>query len=401
MNNQKRKIDSILFISHLYPSMARPYSGAFVREYIKAFAQMGIKCTIVSPVSLFDTRYGALPLKISFDGTENGDYMKIIRQRSISFSNKQILSFNTFNLTKDFFLKTVFRSLPHIDIPVDAVYGHFLYPDGYAAVQVAEKLGIPSFIASGEAVSSSSIQLLGIEPVGYQKTINYFKKVSGFISVSSLLKEILSSRLEIKEEKIKVLPNGVDLNIFYPRNKIEMRTKFKLPLEKTIIIFVGHFENRKGPQRVLEAVKGLGDVGVVLIGSGNMQLESDHILFKGIMEHSLIPEILSAGDMFVLPTLAEGSCNAIIEALACGLPVITSSDRFNDEIVNDSVAIRVDPCNITQLRNAIIKLKDNPDLKNNMSKDSMIWAQNFDIHLRVNKIIQWMEEIINQDTNIS
>ena len=399
MDKKNIKINRILFISSLYPSISRQYSGAFVREYIRAIASMGVKCTVISPVSIFDLRYGMLPSKISFDTTINSNYIKIIRPRYISFSNKQILNLNTFYLTQIAFINAVSRSLSYLDFPVDILFGHFLYPSGYSAVHFSKKLGIPSIIACGEAVSFNNTELLNLELTGYQKSyqkaIRDFKQVSGVISVSSLLKEILQSKLKIPKEKVKIFPNGVDLNLFFPRNKFKMRKKYGFPFDKIIIIFTGHFENRKGPERILEAIKGLNNVGIVLIGGGNMRLESDNILFKGIVKHSLIPEMLSVGDMFVLPTLAEGSCNAIIEALACGLPVITSKDKFNDEIVNDSVAIRIDPLNIKELRNAIVELMNNQYLRNEMSKKAIIWSKKFDINLRVKNIIEWMEEIIN------
>jgi glycosyltransferase involved in cell wall biosynthesis len=397
MHKKNKKINSILFISSMYPSISRQYSGAFVREYIRAIARMGVKCTVISPVSIFDLRYGKLPHTISTDSTYENNSIKILRPRFLSFSNKQIMSFNTFYLMQIAFNNAVFRSLSYLDCPIDVLYGHFLYPAGRSAVHFAKKLRLPSIVACGESVSSNNKKLWSVEPIGYQKAICDFKQINGVIAVSSLLKEIIQSKLKIPEEKIKVFPNGIDLNLFYPRNKLKMCKKFGLPIDKAIIIFIGTFENRKGPQRVLEAVKGLKNIGIVFIGDGNMPLESENILFKGILKHSLIPEILSAGDFFVLPTLEEGSCNAIIEAFACGLPVITSKDKFNDEIINDSVAIRIDPLNITQLRSAIIKLMNNKYLRNEMSKKAIIWTKKFDINLRVKKIIKWMEEIINQN----
>ena len=124
-----------------------------------------------------------------------------------------------------------------------------------------------------------------------------------------------------------------------------------------------------------------------------MPLESDNILYKGTLEHSLIPEMLSAGDFFVLPTLAEGSCNAIIESLACGLPIITSNSKFNDDIINNKVAIRVDPLNIGQIRNAIIKLMKERELRNGMSQEAVKWAKNFDIDIRARNIVEWINAI--------
>ena len=396
-NNKKYQIKHIAFISSNYPSTLYPNNGTFVQQLIRAIARIGIKCTIISPVSIFNRRHGKLPPKISIDSTINENSIKVLRPRFLSFSSKPFFNLNTFYLTQIAFNKAVFRSLSYLDFPVDILYGHFIYPSGYSAVHFAKKLGITSIVSCGESVCFNNKKLWSVEPIGYQKAIHDFKQVSGIIAVSSLLKEILQYKLKIPEEKIKVFPNGVDLNLFYPLNKYKMRKKHGLPLDKTIIVFVGHFENRKGPQRVLEAVKGLKNIGIVFIGGGNMPLESENILFKGILKHSLIPEMLSAGDFFVLPTLEEGSCNAIIEAFACGLPVITSNGKFNDDIINDEVAMNIDPLNVVQIRNAIIKLMNDRELRNKMSLEAVKWARNFDIDIRVRNIVEWMNIIIKNN----
>ena len=125
-----------------------------------------------------------------------------------------------------------------------------------------------------------------------------------------------------------------------------------------------------------------------------MKLESENILFKGNCEHSKIPELLSSADMFVLPTMDEGCCNAIIEALACGLPVISSNGEFNDELLDDNVSIRVDPLDIQQIRKAIIKLSNDPELRQKMSSETIKKAKNFDINIRAKRIIDWMNDIL-------
>ena len=393
-NNKKFPVKHITFISSNYPSISYPNKYIFVQQLVRAIARTGIKCSVISPVSIFDRRYRKLPHTISTDSTYENNSIKILRPRFLSFSNKQIMSFNTFYLTQIAFNNAVFRSLSYLDCPIDVLYGHFLYPAGCSAVHFAKKLRLPSIVACGESVSSNNKKLWSVEPIGYQKAICDFKQVNGVIAVSSLLKEIIESKLKIPEERIKVFPNGIDLNLFYPRNKLKMCKKFGLPIDKAIIIFIGHFDNRKGPQRVLEAVKGLKNIGIVFIGSGNIALESENILFKGILKHSLIPEMLSAGDFFVLPTLEEGSCNAIIEAFACGLPVVTSNGKFNDDIINDEVAINIDPLNVVQIRNAIIKLMNDRELRNKMSLEAVKWARNFDIDVRVRNIVEWINAII-------
>ena len=172
-----------------------------------------------------------------------------------------------------------------------------------------------------------------------------------------------------------------------------MRRKFGFPKNKVIISFIGHFDERKGPHRLLTAVSGIDNIGLIFIGKGAIPLEGENILFKGVVEHTSVPEMLSASDFFVLPTLSEGSCNAIIEAMGCGLPVITSKGEFNDDIVDDDVTIRIDPLNINEIRAAITKLCCDHNLRNQMSIKALEKVRQFDIDLRAKKILEWIKEI--------
>ena len=90
---------------------------------------------------------------------------------------------------------------------------------------------------------------------------------------------------------------------------------------------------------------------------------------------------MNAADVFVLPTLAEGCCNAILEAMACGLPIISSNLPFNWDILNDKNSILIDPNNINQIADAIQRLRDSPKLRSEMSEEAlkneilMSWTQ--------------------------
>ena len=94
----------------------------------------------------------------------------------------------------------------------------------------------------------------------------------------------------------------------------------------------------------------------------------------------------------MLPTLAEGCCNAIIEAMACGLPIISSDLQFNDDILNEKNSIRIDSNNIDQIADAIRYLKDNPKVRETMSAASLEKAKELDIKNRAKKIIQFIRE---------
>lgn len=101
---------------------------------------------------------------------------------------------------------------------------------------------------------------------------------------------------------------------------------------------------------------------------------------------------LNAADMFVLPTLAEGCCNAIVEAMACGLPVISSDRPFNDDILDESCSIRIDPSNIEELSDAIALLKNDPELREKLSEGALSKAKGLTIEQRAAAILQFIDE---------
>jgi glycosyltransferase involved in cell wall biosynthesis len=97
-----------------------------------------------------------------------------------------------------------------------------------------------------------------------------------------------------------------------------------------------------------------------------------------------------------MPSLAEGSCNAVIEAMACGLPIVTSNGRYMDDIVDDEVAIRVDPTDVRAIREAILLLKNDPERRTRMSKACLKKARHFDINDRARRVTTWMEELVRR-----
>ena len=105
-------------------------------------------------------------------------------------------------------------------------------------------------------------------------------------------------------------------------------------------------------------------IKVIYIGSGPDQPVCDNIIFKNIVENKQLPKFLNASDLFVLPTLSEGSCNAIIEAMSCGLPIVSSDLPFNDEFLEDSNSIRINPLNIDEISSAIKRFQLNKKFRN-------------------------------------
>ena len=145
---------------------------------------------------------------------------------------------------------------------------------------------------------------------------------------------------------------------------------------------------------MLEAVDGLKGIGVAMIGQGDKSFKSQSIIYNGTVSHNDISMWLNSADIFVLPTREEGSCNAVIEALACGLPIVTSNGHYMDDIVDDEVAIRLDPTDVGAIRDAILVLKNDPERRKKMSEACLQKAKKFDINERAKRVTAWMEERI-------
>lgn len=89
--------------------------------------------------------------------------------------------------------------------------------------------------------------------------------------------------------------------------------------------------------------------------------------------------------MFCLPTLNEGCSNAIVEAIACGLPIISSNLPFNDDILDSSNALLVNPESVDDIASAIKQLMDNSDLRQKLAEGSKEKAKSLRIEFRAKK----------------
>lgn len=157
------------------------------------------------------------------------------------------------------------------------------------------------------------------------------KKATHLIAVSNHLKKILISQLKIKRKRISVISCGVDTNLFKPlEEKGKIKEKLNLPKDKKIILFVGGVSYNKGVDVVVECAKRMKKVLFVLIGK--QKTEGGEFLKKippncyvvGEVPHKTMPLWLNVSEIFLLPSRTEGIPVSLLEALACGIPAITS-----------------------------------------------------------------------------
>src|SRR5699024_5669445 len=104
-------------------------------------------------------------------------------------------------------------------------------------------------------------------------------------------------------------------------------------------------------------------------------------------------------DVFLLPTLAEGCSNAIVEAIACGLPIISSDLPFNDDILDKNNSIRINPLDISEIKSAIIELCNDSEKRESMSESSVKKSKDLTLNKRTKDIIKFMNTQITSYMN--
>ena len=382
----------IAFITPNYPSNSRPTSGTFVRQFVTAMARQGNDCSVINPVTLLDRRHGVLPSIKFIDDDGVDGFISVYRPRYLSYSSKNLGVTHTGCWSNATFRAASLNAIKKSKLRPDITYGHFMYPSGYTAIRAGKILKVPSVVGVGEG------EFWTIEPVGFSRATLQLQDASAFLAVSNYIASELTSRLGIPSNKIKVFPNGVSLEVFCPtNNRVAICSALGLPSDTFNVGYVGPFIFQKGYPQLRDAVADIDDVRLILLGRGQLPPADQKIAFSGAVPHSEVSNYLGSCQIFVLPTLIEGSCNAVIEAMACGLPIVTSNGSYMDDIVDDDVAIRVDPTDVHAIREAILALKNNPELREKMSKACLRKAKQFDINERARRVTAWMEELIKSN----
>ena len=370
----------ILAVTNNFPTTRFPEKGVFVMNILKEMHRQGVEVDVIAPISIGSElkRLDRKTSVIDFGGLKvRQPYYFSIPLRFPRF-RKIITRVNDwlFGLS----LRIAFNNKKKYDF----IYCHFLQ----SAIPVIQGLHIgdsPLLVNIGE--SDPRFYELNYSK---QKVSLFLNRINYIVTVSITNYNYILSIDASLSKRTRYIPNGVDINFFKPDDKISARKKLGLDLNAKYIVFCGHFIERKGPLRVLEAIKGTEVKGIFLGSNGPDIPKGKEVAFIGSVSNKDIVHYLSASDVFVLPSLHEGMSNAVLEAMACCTPMVISNLSFNTDFIPEDCAIFVDPNNIQSIREGILTAI-NEDNNKSMRGSLSFQRQNISIETRINRIFNFLE----------
>lgn len=330
--------------STLYPSSNRPGHGIFVETRLRELLGSGrVEAKVVAPVPWFPStnprwgeyaRMAAVPHEEVWNGIEvhHPRYALLpkVGMTSAPFAMALGARGSIARLIKEGF-------------DFDLIDAHYYYPDGIAAAILASWFGKPfSITARGTDLNLIPAYVLPRKMMQWAAA-----RASVSIGVCQALVDVLR-RWDVPQDRLAVLRNGVDLQRFRPLDPQACRDELNLS-GSPLLLSVGYLIERKGHHIAIQALAELRSshpgARLVIVGDGaeraalvtlaeELQV-SDRVVFAGARPNSELLKWYSAADIFILASSREGWANVLLEAMACGTPVVASNIWGTPEVVQN------------------------------------------------------------------
>lgn len=336
----------ILTFSTLFPNVVQPVNGVFVENRLRHLVASGaVEARVVAPVPWFPQslarmgrwgRFAAIPTREERHGIAVWHPRHAVIPK-IGMSAAPLLMYLGIR-------QTIARLRAEADF--DLIDAHYFYPDGVAAALIAREFNKPLVITA----RGTDLNLIPRFALPRTQIRWAAKRADNLITVCAALKQPLLD-LGIAAEKVTVLRNGVDLQAFYPRNRAVARHRLKV--SGRVVVSVGLLIERKGHHLVIDALARLPEVTLLIAGDGPDRAAltaraaaagvGERVRVLGEVAQGDLPDIYSAADALVLASSREGWANVLLEAMACGTPVVATDVWGTAEAVTSAAAGRLMP----------------------------------------------------------
>ncbi|MDA0947616.1 MAG: glycosyltransferase, partial [Planctomycetota bacterium] len=315
----------VLSLSTVFPSAERPTHGLFVEERL-AWCGARAEVTVLAPV----------PWQHSL-GVARGPEQR----RGLAVHRPRFWYLPRF--WKGLDGAALWRSISglarrlHAERPFDLLDAHFAWPEGAAGLALARELGIPMTVTL-----RGTLEWLAEDPARGPRMAEVVREADRVIAVSHDL-AARARALGASPQRVSVVPNGVDLQRFQPGDRRQARRELGLDPAGPLLVSVGHLSPRKGFQDLISTLPSLRatHAGAELALVGGPGAEGDNrarleelarasgvagaVHFLGARDPAGVAQALQACDLFAFASRYEGCPNVVLEALACGRPVVSSA----------------------------------------------------------------------------
>jgi glycosyltransferase involved in cell wall biosynthesis len=320
----------VLLFSTLYPSSVRPGHGIFVAARLQQLLSTGsIEARVVAPVPWFP-----------FVGEHWGEYAQMARTPAHEavggvdvfhprYPLPPKIGMSVAPLALALGAAPAVRRLIRSGFNFDVIDAHYYYPDGVAAALLARRFGKPLVITA----RGSDINRIADHVIPRRWMRWAARQADTTIAVSEALAAAMQTK-GIGSNGVRVLRNGVDLERFRNIPRDEARRQIGWP-EVPTIITVGNLLESKGQRIAIEALRSLPAFHLCVVGSGpdegrlrslaRDQGVAERVRFYGRVPQERMSWFYSAADILVLPSSREGAPNVVLEAMACGTPVVATA----------------------------------------------------------------------------
>jgi teichuronic acid biosynthesis glycosyltransferase TuaC len=337
----------VLTLSSLYPNREMPQHGIFVENRLRRLVASGeVASLVVAPVPWFPSgnpRFGRYATFARVPREEQRHGIAVLHPRyalvpKIGMSSAPILMAGALRRRLERILRDRFE--------FQVIDAHYFYPDGVAAVMLARRLGRPVVITA----RGTDVNLIANYRLPRRWIRWAAERAAGIVAVSEALRARLIER-GIAASRIHVLRNGVDLELFAPRDRETARRELGLEGAGSVVLSVSSLVASKSVDLVLRAMAALNEANLVIVGdgpaSGSLRRLArdlglgDRVRFLGGLPQCRLAAVYNAADALVLVSAREGYPNVLLEALACGTPVIATPVGGIPEIVQNRTAGRL------------------------------------------------------------
>lgn len=244
------------------------------------------------------------------------------------------------------------RLLPKLkEYRPDVILAYWVYPEGNAAEYCARRLRIPCVVG---ALGSDIHVRTGISRALTRRTI---LRANALITVSEAMRRVAIAQFGAVPERVHTIVNGFNTSVFGVRPRVDARQKLGVTPEGSLIVYVGRLVEAKGLKELLAAFQYLSGrdqaLRLALVGDGPMKEElrtlvdsmgiTDRVSMPGGVLPEMVAQWITAGDVLTLPSWSEGYPNVVVEAIACGRPVVASNVGGIPEIISDLNGVLVPP----------------------------------------------------------